>query len=174
MQLTDTFAALGNDVRLAIVERLLREGELAAGDLVAEGEMSAPAMSHHFKVLRDAGIVVAARRRAAAALFGPPGGDARDRTMVADLPRVLGAEPRPARPHHRKGEAKMSELRIERDYPIAPAALVCLRHRGGEPAEVVGPGRHDGDRGEPQSRAASAHGRSCSAVRAVPSRCAAW
>jgi DNA-binding transcriptional ArsR family regulator len=58
MQLADTFAALGNPTRLAIVERLLREGELAAGDIVAEGEMSAPAMSHHFKVLRDAGIVV--------------------------------------------------------------------------------------------------------------------
>lgn len=56
--LPDTFAALGNSTRLAIVERLLRDGEVAAGDLVADGEMSAPAMSHHFKVLRDAGIVV--------------------------------------------------------------------------------------------------------------------
>jgi DNA-binding transcriptional ArsR family regulator len=56
--LTDTFAALGNEIRLAIVERLLREGELAAGDLVADGDMSGPAMSHHLKVLRDAGIVI--------------------------------------------------------------------------------------------------------------------
>ena len=56
MRLADTFAALGNPTRLAIVERLLRQGELAAGELVAEGEMSAPAMSHHFKVLREAGI----------------------------------------------------------------------------------------------------------------------
>jgi DNA-binding transcriptional ArsR family regulator len=66
MPLTSTFAALGNEVRLAIVERLLRDGELAAGELVADGEMSAPAMSHHFKVLRDAGIVaqrVDAQRR---------------------------------------------------------------------------------------------------------------
>lgn len=66
MPVTDTFAALGNEVRLAIVERLLREGELAAGDLVSNGEMSAPAMSHHFKVLREAGIVtqrVDAQRR---------------------------------------------------------------------------------------------------------------
>jgi DNA-binding transcriptional ArsR family regulator len=55
--LPDTFAALGNATRLAIVERLLRDGEVAAGDL-AEGAMSAPAMSHHFKVLRDAGIVM--------------------------------------------------------------------------------------------------------------------
>jgi DNA-binding transcriptional ArsR family regulator len=66
MQLADTFAALGHPVRLAIVERLLKQGELAAGDLVATGEMSAPAMSHHFKVLREAGIVsqrVDAQRR---------------------------------------------------------------------------------------------------------------
>ncbi len=55
--LPDTFAALGNATRLAIVERLLRDGEVAAGDL-ADGVMSAPAMSHHFKVLREAGIVV--------------------------------------------------------------------------------------------------------------------
>lgn len=57
MQLADTFAALGNPVRLAIVERLLREGELSAGELVAGGTMSPPAMSHHFRLLREAGIV---------------------------------------------------------------------------------------------------------------------
>ena len=55
--LPNTFAALGNATRLAIVERLLHDGEVAAGDL-ADGAISAPAMSHHFKVLRDAGIVV--------------------------------------------------------------------------------------------------------------------
>lgn len=55
--LSDKFAALGNPVRLAIVERLLREGELSAGDLVAGETMSAPAISHHFKVLRDAGVL---------------------------------------------------------------------------------------------------------------------
>jgi len=66
MRLADTFAALGNPTRLAIVERLLREGELAAGEIVAEGSMSAPAMSHHFKVLREAGVIrqrVDAQRR---------------------------------------------------------------------------------------------------------------
>jgi DNA-binding transcriptional ArsR family regulator len=55
--IAETFAALGNGTRLAIVERLLREGELAAGDIGAETDISAPAMSHHFKVLRDAGIL---------------------------------------------------------------------------------------------------------------------
>jgi DNA-binding transcriptional ArsR family regulator len=56
-ELNDVFSALGHPVRLAIVERLLRDGELSAGDLVATGEMSAPAMSHHFRLLREAGIV---------------------------------------------------------------------------------------------------------------------
>jgi DNA-binding transcriptional ArsR family regulator len=55
--LPDTFAALGNPVRFAIVDRLLKEGELSAGELVGASDMSAPAVSHHFKVLRDAGIV---------------------------------------------------------------------------------------------------------------------
>ncbi len=54
----NTFAALGNPTRLAIVERLLREGELAVGDLLDIGEVSPPAISRHFKVLREAGIVV--------------------------------------------------------------------------------------------------------------------
>jgi len=65
MEITSTFAALGHPARFAIVERLLREGELAAGDL-AQPAISAPAMSHHFKVLREAGIVrqrVDAQRR---------------------------------------------------------------------------------------------------------------
>ena len=65
MEMISTFAALGHPTRFAIVERLLREGELAAGDL-AQPAISAPAMSHHFKVLREAGIVrqrVDAQRR---------------------------------------------------------------------------------------------------------------
>lgn len=55
--LTNTFAALGNSTRFAIVERLLKDGELAAGDLRGVGEISPPALSRHFKVLLDAGIL---------------------------------------------------------------------------------------------------------------------
>ena len=57
-ELPDAFAALGHPVRLAIVERLLARGEQSAGELVAAQKMSAPAMSHHFRLLREAGIVV--------------------------------------------------------------------------------------------------------------------
>lgn len=56
--LPEAFAALGHPVRLAIVERLLRKGEASAGELAAVADKSAPAMSHHFRILREAGIVV--------------------------------------------------------------------------------------------------------------------
>lgn len=55
--LHDTFAALGNATRFAIVERLLNEGELSAGDLLNVDEISPSAISRHFKILRKAGIV---------------------------------------------------------------------------------------------------------------------
>ncbi len=52
-----TFAALGDTTRFAIVERLLKEGELSAGELQDVADISAPAISRHFKVLRNAGII---------------------------------------------------------------------------------------------------------------------
>jgi len=55
--LPDTFAALGNATRFAIVERLLAQGELAAGDILTVGNISPPAISRHIKVLRQAGII---------------------------------------------------------------------------------------------------------------------
>lgn len=61
--LPDRFAALADPVRFAIVERLLDEGELSAGELGKGFEISAPAVSQHLGVLRQAGLV---RRRAAA------------------------------------------------------------------------------------------------------------
>ena len=55
--LSTTFAALGDKTRFAIVERLLKEGELSAGDLQDVAPVSAPALSRHFKVLHAAGIL---------------------------------------------------------------------------------------------------------------------
>lgn len=57
-EMSATFAALGNPTRFAIVERLLEQGEQAAGDLQDVEDISAPALSRHFKVLQNAGIVV--------------------------------------------------------------------------------------------------------------------
>jgi DNA-binding transcriptional ArsR family regulator len=56
-QISDTFAALGDATRFAIVERLLTLGELPAGALLDVANISAPAISRHLKVLREAGVV---------------------------------------------------------------------------------------------------------------------
>ena len=64
--LPNTFAALGDATRFAIVERLLSEGELSAGALQATADISPPAISRHLKVLREAGVIeqrVDAQRR---------------------------------------------------------------------------------------------------------------
>ena len=53
-----TFAALSDPVRLNLVEHLMQAGEAPAGDLVALTEISAPAVSRHLKVLREAGVLV--------------------------------------------------------------------------------------------------------------------
>ena len=55
--ITTAFAALGDPTRFAIVERLLTEGGLAAGDLQDVADISPPAISRHLKVLREAGII---------------------------------------------------------------------------------------------------------------------
>ncbi len=55
--LTQTFSALGDPIRFAIVERLLNGGEQSAGDLRLVADISAPAISRHLKVLRNAGVI---------------------------------------------------------------------------------------------------------------------
>jgi len=56
-QLPETFSALADKTRLGLVERLMRDGETSAGDLVSDATISGPAISRHLKVLRKAGIV---------------------------------------------------------------------------------------------------------------------
>ena len=55
--LSTTFAALGDPTRFAIVERLLSQGALSAGDLQDVADISAPAISRHLKVLRESGVI---------------------------------------------------------------------------------------------------------------------
>jgi len=52
----DALAALGDPTRRRILE-LLRDGEVAAGDLSEEFAISRPAVSRHLRVLREAGLV---------------------------------------------------------------------------------------------------------------------
>ena len=54
------FKAIADPARWEIL-RLLREGEMTAGDLAAHFDMSKPTMSHHFAVLVEADLIT--RRR---------------------------------------------------------------------------------------------------------------
>jgi DNA-binding transcriptional ArsR family regulator len=59
---TATFAALGDPVRRAIVERLA-DGDTTVNELAAQFPISAQAVSKHLKVLESAGLV--SRRKVA-------------------------------------------------------------------------------------------------------------
>jgi ArsR family transcriptional regulator len=54
--------ALADPTRLAIVRQLGGEGQVCACDFTACCDVSQPTISHHLKVLREAGIVASERR----------------------------------------------------------------------------------------------------------------
>jgi DNA-binding transcriptional ArsR family regulator len=55
-----SYKALADPNRRRILE-LLRDGEMAAGDIAAEFDMAWPSVSHHLNVLKHAGLVLAER-----------------------------------------------------------------------------------------------------------------
>jgi DNA-binding transcriptional ArsR family regulator len=56
----NAFKAIAEPARREIL-RLLRQGEMTAGDLAGHFDMSKPTMSHHFAVLAEADLIT--RRR---------------------------------------------------------------------------------------------------------------
>jgi DNA-binding transcriptional ArsR family regulator len=58
---TSPFAALGDPTRRAIL-KLLRSGSKPAGEIAERFHLTKPTLSHHFRVLRAAGLVRAERR----------------------------------------------------------------------------------------------------------------
>ena len=60
MSLDDTFAALSDPTRRAVVD-LLRRAPRRAGELADALAMSPPAMSRHLRVLRECGLVAEER-----------------------------------------------------------------------------------------------------------------
>ena len=60
-RLDETFAALANSTRRAILERLA-EGEASVNDLAAPFDLTLPAVSKHIKVLEQAGLITRGRR----------------------------------------------------------------------------------------------------------------
>jgi DNA-binding transcriptional ArsR family regulator len=60
-RLSDTFAALANSTRRAILARLA-QGEANVNELAEPFELTLPAISKHIKVLERAGLVVRGQR----------------------------------------------------------------------------------------------------------------
>lgn len=58
--MNDAFRALADPTRRAVL-RLLRRGEMSAGDLADRFGISKPSMSHHFTVLKSADLIAARR-----------------------------------------------------------------------------------------------------------------
>ena len=59
---SDTFAALGDATRLAILSRLASEGDMTVQEIARPFAMSLPAVSQHLKVLERAGLIARGRR----------------------------------------------------------------------------------------------------------------
>jgi ArsR family transcriptional regulator len=60
-RLSSQFKALGDPTRLAIINQLAGSGECCVCNLEPLG-LSQPTISHHLKILRDAGLVESTRR----------------------------------------------------------------------------------------------------------------
>jgi len=58
--MNDAFKALADPTRREIL-RLLRRGEMSAGELADRFGISKPSMSHHFAVLKQADLIAARR-----------------------------------------------------------------------------------------------------------------
>jgi DNA-binding transcriptional ArsR family regulator len=78
-RLDETFAALANSTRRAILARLA-EGEASVNDLAAPFDLTLPAISKHIKVLEHAGLITRGRR----AQFRPCTIDAAPLAQIAD------------------------------------------------------------------------------------------
>ncbi len=57
---SNAFKALADPTRREIL-RLLRQGEMTAGDLAERFDMTKPTMSHHFAVLKEADLLTSRR-----------------------------------------------------------------------------------------------------------------
>ena len=77
MRMNDAFRALADPTRRQILH-LLRQGECSAGELAGHFDMAKASVSHHFTVLKQAGLIGA--RRDGQQIFY-----ALDTTVVEDL-----------------------------------------------------------------------------------------
>src|SRR6266699_6211963 len=61
--LADRFKALSDPARVSIVNRIAGQGEVCTCQLTGPLGLSQPTVSHHLRVLKEAGLIEVARRR---------------------------------------------------------------------------------------------------------------
>lgn len=77
--------ALADPVRLSIVRQLAIDGDVCACDLTCCGQISQPTVSHHLRVLREAGVVKSERSGTWIHYSLDPDAVARLRTLAVSL-----------------------------------------------------------------------------------------
>ncbi len=78
----DSFKALADPTRRRILQMLNHRPEMSAGEIAAAFNISAPSMSHHFNVLKEADLI-SARREGQQILYSL------NTTVVQDLMTML-------------------------------------------------------------------------------------
>jgi Predicted transcriptional regulators len=61
-KITHLLSALGEPARLEIIQQLAQQEQMNVGDLASKFRLSRPTISHHLKILKDAGVVQAEKR----------------------------------------------------------------------------------------------------------------
>jgi len=102
MSIARAYRALGDPTRREIL-RLLREGEMSAGELAGHFEISWPSVSRHLKVLEGAALV-GSERRGGHIIYSLRTSVLEDiASEVADMARIgrqpASAKPRPTQLH---------------------------------------------------------------------------
>jgi ArsR family transcriptional regulator, arsenate/arsenite/antimonite-responsive transcriptional repressor len=119
VSIANAYRALGDPTRREIL-RLLREGDLPAGELARRFEISWPSVSRHLKVLETAGLV-SSRRRGGNIIYSLQTSVLEDiATEIADIARIgravasscaavpPAASSRPASRMHRGGHLQQT------------------------------------------------------------------
>lgn len=104
MSIANAYRALGDPTRREIL-RLLREGEMPAGELAGHFEISWPSVSRHLKVLEAANLV-SSERRGGNIIYSLQTSVLEDiATEVADM-AAIGRPPRSAGVRSRAGRRR--------------------------------------------------------------------